>query len=216
MRTVGEILKKARFEKHLSLEEVEKTLRIRKKFLEALETNRWSDLPSLPYIKGFLKNYSVFLGLLPDEILAVFRRQFSEKEEIKVLPQKLKGDSLPFSLRITPQIVTITLITAFLTLFFGYLFSQYRAYTSPPDLTIDRPQEGEIVKSKDIQVSGKTDSDVVLSVNDQKIALEGNGEFKTTLTLTPGINTIIIQSVRKNGKKHTITRIVSYQENNNP
>jgi len=41
MRTVGEILKKARQEKNLTLDEIEKSLRIRKKFLMALEENAW-------------------------------------------------------------------------------------------------------------------------------------------------------------------------------
>ena len=52
MLTVGEILIKARSEKKLSLEEIEKKIRIRKKFLIALEDNDWDRLPSLPYIKG--------------------------------------------------------------------------------------------------------------------------------------------------------------------
>ena len=52
MRTIGEILKKARIEKKYTLEEIEDQIRIRRKFLQALEDNNWLKLPSLTYIKG--------------------------------------------------------------------------------------------------------------------------------------------------------------------
>jgi cytoskeletal protein RodZ len=216
MRTVGEILKKARLEKHFTLEDMEKTLRIRKKFLQALEENRWTDLPSLPYIKGFLKNYSTQLGLAPEEMLAVFRRQFSEKEVQDLVPKPAtKTSSRAIPLRITPQIIVVTLVTFFLTLFLGYLIYQYRSFTGPPTLTLEKPAEGAVVKEKQIVVKGRTDSDTLVTINQQKTATDDEGTFESTLTLSPGINTITIESVKKNGKKRTITRTVSYEESGN-
>ncbi len=208
MRTVGDILKKARIEKKLEFEEIEKNLRIRKKFLQALEENAWGKLPSLPYIKGFLRNYSSYLGLKPEEMVAVFRRQFREQQKSGLLP---KGLSEPLDepiFRFTPQIVFAAIIFFFLFFFFGYLFIQYKAYISPPNLIITQPLEGEIIKNDKIMISGKTDNDAVVSVNNDKIALTGKGEFSTTLTLLPGVNTIIVESTSKYGKKKTLTRTI--------
>lgn len=201
-------MKKARMEKHVDLEEIEKNLRIRKKFLQALEENAWHKLPSLPYIKGFLKNYSQYLGLKPEEMVAVFRRQFSEQQKGSLLPKGLAEPlNKPF-IRFTPQVMFAAVIFCFLLFFFGYLFFQYKTYTSPPNLAINKPLEGEILKSDKILVNGKTDSDAVVSVNNEKIALSENGEFSTTLTLLPGINTITVESVSKYGKKKTLTRTI--------
>lgn len=212
MRTVGEILKKARMEKRLALEDIEKNLRIRKKFLEALEENEWNKLPSLPYIKGFLRNYSTFLGLAPEEMVAIFRRQFRDQEKAGLLPEGITHPLNEPILRFTPQIAVIGVIIVFVFFFFGYLFFQYRTYTSPPNLTISVPAEGETIKTDKVQVRGKTDVDAVVSVNNIQIAINETGEFSTTLTLPPGVNAIIIEATSKFGKKNTITRTIQMQQ----
>lgn len=216
MKTVGEILKKARIEKHITLEEAEKNLKIRKKFLQALEENNWNKLPSLPYIKGFLKNYSRLLGLNSEQILAIFRREYPfNKQKNELLP---KGLSQPLDeplVKITPQVTVFLLVFIFLIFFFGYIGLQYKAYIDPPSLSVEKPLEGEILYSQKLEILGKTDKDSVLSINGKKVAIENDGTFKTYLSLTPGINQIIIESTSKFGKKRTIIRTVQFEENNN-
>lgn len=214
MKTVGEILKKARVEKRLDFETIEKDLRIRKKFLQAIEDNTWNKLPSLPYIKGFLRNYSRYLDLKPEEIVAIFRRQFRDGEKDGILPKGLLDPLNKPILHFTPQIAVGAVTLLFFFLFFGYLFFQYRIYTSPPQLTIIKPQEGEIVPAGKIEILGKTDNDVVISVNNQKIVVSASGEFSTQLTLSPGINAITIEAVSKYGKKKSITRTIQQQSSN--
>jgi len=211
MLTVGEVLKKARIEKKLTLEEVEKAIRIRKKFLLALEENNWDKLPSTAYIKGFLRNYSSFLGLLPEEVVAVFRRQFAQKEKGGLLPSGVTKPLNEPAIRFTPQTIAAVTVLSFLILFFGYLFLQYRSIISPPNLKVDIPAEGEILSSEKVEVKGTSDSDAVVEVNSQKIASSDNGEFSTTLSLSPGINKIVIESTSKYGKKKTITRTIQVQ-----
>ena len=209
MRTVGEILKKARLEKRLSLDEVEKRIKIRKKYLEALEENAWHKLPSLPYIKGFLRNYSTLLDLRPEEMLAVFRRHYMYEEHGGILPE---GISKPLNepvFRFTPQNITVIIFVSFLLIFFSYLSFQLKAYISPPNLVITRPAEGELLKNETLEIKGKSDHDAVVEINNKRIALNGKGEFSTTFTLQPGVNTIIIESISKFGKKKTLTRTVS-------
>lgn len=213
MRTVGEILKKARLEKKLTFEDIEKSTKIRKKFLQALEDNSWEKLPSLPYIKGFIRTYSEYLGLRSDEMVAIFRRHFRDQEKTGLLPTGLTHPLDAPVLRFTPQIGLIVIIVSFIVVFFGYLFLQYQSYTSPPDLIVNKPMEGETVKTSKIEIAGKTDIDAVVAINNQKIALSANGEFTINLLLSPGINTIIIESTSKYGKKRTITRTIQVTEN---
>lgn len=211
MHTVGEILKKARSEKKLTLEDVEKQLKIRKKFLIALEENAWEKLPSLPYIKGFLRSYSNFLGLKSEELIAIFRREFSLNEKTGLLPDGLTHPVDEPTIKITPQIAGLSVVISFLILFFGYIFLQYRSFTNPPNLIVLKPAEGEIIYGDKATVSGKTDISAVISVNNQKIAVSQNGEFSTTLSLPPGTNTIFIESTSKYGKKKSITRTIQIQ-----
>ncbi|HLD82556.1 MAG TPA: RodZ domain-containing protein [Candidatus Omnitrophota bacterium] len=62
--SVGIRLKKARLEKGLSLEEVQKKTKIHLSVLKAIEEDTLINISSI-YMKGFLKIYSKFLGLDP-------------------------------------------------------------------------------------------------------------------------------------------------------
>lgn len=67
MGQLGESLKEARQNKGVSLEEVEEELKIRSKYLQALEEEDFSIMLPEVYVKGFLRNYAIYLGLDPEE-----------------------------------------------------------------------------------------------------------------------------------------------------
>jgi len=208
MRTVGEILKKKRLERYIELDTAERILRIRKKFLAALEENDWSRLPSLPYIKGFLKNYSSYLGLNSDEMLAILRREYRHHEQTKLLPEQKEPSSIRPPIRLSPRSIVALGLTLGVIIFLTYLFFQFKGALSPPVLTISEPREGEVQASEQVRVVGRTESDVVVSVNNEQIAVNENGEFTTSLTMPPGVNTIAVDAINKHGKKTSTTRTI--------
>lgn len=71
MGELGEILRQAREAKGLSLAQVEEATKIRSTYLQALEEEQYDRLPAPVYIKGFLKNYALYLGLEPQEVLSL-------------------------------------------------------------------------------------------------------------------------------------------------
>src|SRR3990167_7158903 len=79
MRTVGQILQEEREKQFYTLDEIEKATKIRKSLLEALEAGQYTKLPPPTFVQGFIKNYGKFLKLDPDKLLAIFRREFSER-----------------------------------------------------------------------------------------------------------------------------------------
>lgn len=60
---IGTALKAARTRKGHALEAVAQQTRIPKKFLDALENNRFDEFPALAYLRGFLKSYCDYLEL---------------------------------------------------------------------------------------------------------------------------------------------------------
>jgi len=72
MSQLGERLREARERKGVSLEEVERTTRIRAKFLQALEEEDFAALPGETFARGFVRNYALYLGLDPQEMLALY------------------------------------------------------------------------------------------------------------------------------------------------
>jgi cytoskeleton protein RodZ len=63
MFQIGESLREARTRRGLSPADVHRAIRIRERYLTALEEERWDMLPGEAYVRGFLKTYADFLGL---------------------------------------------------------------------------------------------------------------------------------------------------------
>jgi cytoskeletal protein RodZ len=68
--SIGQQLREARQAKSLSLEQVSRITHIRPHLLEALEAGNLDALPSITQARGFLRAYSLHLGLDPDTLLA--------------------------------------------------------------------------------------------------------------------------------------------------
>jgi cytoskeleton protein RodZ len=68
--TPGEILRAARLRRRLSLVEAEQATRIRQRYLQALEDDDYSVLPPGVYSVGFLRNYAIYLGVPPDDVIS--------------------------------------------------------------------------------------------------------------------------------------------------
>ncbi len=75
MIEIGQLLRQARESKDLSLADVEADTRIRQRYLNALESGDWDELPNPVAARGFLRRYATYLGLDPDELVAQFDEQ---------------------------------------------------------------------------------------------------------------------------------------------
>lgn len=78
--SVGQVLKQEREERHLSIEEVSSTTRIPRKALESLEQDRFEDLPSGVFVRGFIKAYASAVDIDAGEVLARFDQQRPRSE----------------------------------------------------------------------------------------------------------------------------------------
>ena len=70
MSSIGEQLKQARESRGLSIKQVVQATRIRAHYLEAMETDDFSTLPSAAQARGFLRSYADFLGLNADDLIS--------------------------------------------------------------------------------------------------------------------------------------------------
>lgn len=208
MRTVGQLLKETREAKLYSLEEVEKHTKIRKELLEALEEDNYSKLPPLTFIQGFVKNYGKFLGLESEKLMAVLRRDF---EASKHPPQVLESFSRPLTKKkifLTPSRLIGAVIAVIVISFFGYLWFEYRSFVGAPVLEVNSPAQGQTVEVTSISVEGKTDPDAKLTVNDQEVGLDNQGNFKEEVKLSSSVNTISVVSTSKFGQATKVERTV--------
>jgi len=72
MGELGERLRAAREAKELTIEQVAEESRIQRAYLEALESESFGAFSSELHTRGFLRNYASYLGLEPEEMLALY------------------------------------------------------------------------------------------------------------------------------------------------
>ena len=68
----GQMLQAAREEKQWSYTYTEEITKIRVRYLQALEEEKYEILPGTTYVKGYLRTYAKQLGLNSDEIIALY------------------------------------------------------------------------------------------------------------------------------------------------
>jgi len=209
MVRLGHLLHQKRLQKRLTLEEVAQDLKIKSRFLAAIERGEYNKLPSPAYAQGFVRNYADYLGVSKAETTMLFKREFDEKRAMKVLPDvMLKGKEFPVQrFRIQQSLV---IFVVFLLLVLGFLFFQYRAAFLPPELSVTSPATNSKT-AQTLVVSGTADSNATVTVNGEPASVANNGSFQKAITLFPGSSTITVKAINRFGKTSTIERTVEVQ-----
>lgn len=204
-KTLGDILKVTRKRKKISLTEAEEETKVREKYLEALEDGRYEALPGNVYALGFLSKYIDFLGLNnKNELMNRFRLERGESPmQSRLAPNRQLKEPLLF---LTPKLMTILVIVLILAGVLGYIIYSVRSFTQPPNLQISSPSSEQVLKEDQVDIIGKTDAGITLLINGQAIIADGNGNFRQTVKLTPGLNTFEIKAINRL-KKENIRQI---------
>lgn len=71
---IGPTLREARSRRKLDLSEVEATIKIRVRYLQAIENEEWDALPGGAYTRGFIRTYASYLGLDGERLADDYRR----------------------------------------------------------------------------------------------------------------------------------------------
>jgi len=208
MLTSGEILKNKREEKGLSLFDVEKGTKIRQKFLLALENGSLDSIPGKTYVSGFVKNYSEYLGLPVESVLAVLRREYDDQKKKILIPKGLSRPLLAQSIFSKKVTIPLTFFLALLLLGI-YLYTQYRSFESAPSLILEYPPDKITLQKETVDFKGQTEKETRVFINSQEINVDENGRFMQNISLIKGENLITIISVNKHGKETKIERIVN-------
>ena len=111
-RACPERLYAARERKGVDLYRAERDTKIRARYLGALERGDYRELPGAVYTKGFLRNYALYLGLDPEDVLRQWRRERGEARSSRpaiVVPRPITAprQGLTFS----PGIIVAALLT---------------------------------------------------------------------------------------------------------
>lgn len=114
---IGERLREARESKGLSLESLQETTKIQKRYLQAIEKNEFQVLPGKFYTRAFIREYASAVGLDPEVVMEEHKGElptFDEESTVQYSRvQRTKKEATQKSgpsSRVLPTILTVGLI----------------------------------------------------------------------------------------------------------
>jgi len=179
MKDIGNFLRERREARGISLIEAEKDLRIRKKYLQALEEGNIDAIPGRTYLIGYLRNYSKYLGIDEENINQIIQT-YKNLEEQKVGLEKTKERSIRLKRKDRSIFekkklffpIKYVYLTSFVLIIFIGLFLLNRSLRGTQDFPVSSP---EIENEIGISVGEKADD--ISTLTEEFIELEA--EYST-------------------------------------
>jgi len=146
---LGNILRKARLDQKISLDDLQEVTKIRKRYLEAIEEGNYKVLPGSFYVRAFIKSYAEAVGLDPTEVLNMYQTTnpspVAEQPVVETIRTKRK------SVRNTEKMsrwASSVMFICFILLIFGivYYYTYKNAKGAPAE---DKPSQTQSPKITD-------------------------------------------------------------------
>ncbi len=202
METLPEYLKSARESFSYDLIHVAKITNISPKFLELLESGYYHRLPADVYVYGFLRKLAELYRTDAELLIFQYKKERGIHEQLnkKTPVYKSYTDS---KFEVTPKTITFGALAMFVIFIIGYLFFQVHAINQPPSITISGPEDGARIESSSVIVQGKTGVGVTLTMNDQQIFVDSEGNFKQPVSISLGEKVLTFVAKNSFGKQST-------------
>ncbi|GAI60811.1 unnamed protein product [marine sediment metagenome] len=149
MKDIGNFLRERREASGISLIEIEKDLKIRKKYLQALEEGNIDIIPGKTYLVGYLRNYSKYLGIDDENIIQIIQtyknleKQKTDLKETKEEKIYLKRkDRSIFEKKKFFLPIKYVYLTSFVLIIFIGLFLLSRSLREAQDFPVPSPEIG--------------------------------------------------------------------------
>lgn len=217
---VGSILRSKREDFGFSFSNTSDQLKISKNYLVAMEENNYNFLPENVYLKKIVSSYAKFLNINNGEDLAevflaqkeLYKKINSDKKE-RFLLKKVSSWKL-FLFPYFVRILLLLMVVLGVGIYFGRAVENI---FSPPSLIIYSPEKKSVTDNEIILISGKTDQEVEVKINEQIIVSSRDGFFEQSLNLRPGLNLIKVVAKKKHSqeKVELIDVVVLEKEVNN-
>ena len=123
MDSVGAILKGAREEKKLSLGQVSSDTHILPGYIQAIEENRFQELPGEAYCAGFIGTLAHYYGLDRNHLVALFKGVPDKKKSEPDSEENLNKPVIRKERKKIPPLILVLMVLAVLAAVMGFIFS---------------------------------------------------------------------------------------------
>ena len=204
--TLPEYLKDARVSSSYELYNLSRLTNISHQFLSALEQGLYHKLPADVYVFGFLKKLAEIYGSDPEALIEQYKNEKKAYQEKNRAP--MYKNYMPSKISITPKTITVSLLAFFVIFVLGYLVYQVQSINKPPFIKIDSPEDGTRITNSSLLIVGQTSPSANLTINDQQVFVDSEGNFKQPVSISPGEKILTFISRNAFGKESTKQLVV--------
>lgn len=203
-KTIGDRLKEKRLELGYSIEKVSNELKIRPEFIKALESDNYSVFSSDLYAKGFIKNYSKYLELDPENFSAVYRRDIqSNKLQVKKFNNTNSTENVKKTFSFSRRNFKFVLLFCFILVVGVIVLTILNKTFEPPVLELTSPitlSAGTTTSTdyydKTVRLIGLTSPNTVIKVNGVVLPTKTDNTFESELyAVTQESNKFVIEAI---------------------
>ncbi|MFA5420938.1 MAG: helix-turn-helix domain-containing protein [Patescibacteria group bacterium] len=203
--SVGPYVKKFRESRGMDMEEVSLKTNISLKYLKAIESSSYDQLPKGIYSRIFFKKYIDFLGINHKNILNDFIKEQDREHrfEKNIFFNKIVSWKNFVSV---PRVLKNLLIFLLVVVCFFYLYFYLKNIFSAPPLDVFSFENSAIVNSLEFSIDGKTSPESEVFINGSLIMVDSDGNFSEKVFLNSGINFITVSAKKKYSKENIISK----------
>jgi len=212
MTELGTYLKEQRETLGISLEQIQSTTKIQKRYIVAIEEGDYKQLPGAFYARAFIKTYAEALGLDVDEVFTTYKRDLPEPEAQPVVElsrratySKSTAPKKSVAKRWIPNIIIIALIFAIgVALYYGF-----QAFQDGDGTKTATPKQSEVTIDEGDAPSEEADAPVAEEPKDEPAKKEEpvKKETKKPLAVKTTVGQDITYEVPTDGTMSVSIRI---------
>ncbi len=205
-KSLQELLSEKLSEKGLDLARLKSQTGISPRFLDAIFSGEYKNLPALPYVRGYIVILAKFLGIEFDELWGFYKDTLQ-------LKRSGVADELPrnrFAIK-TLNIKFLALSSLALLIILYFSIQAFNHLKSVELSLLNFPEDTLTISTSTFLILGKTNPEAKVLIDNEEVLVDTDGSFSKKIELNSGINTLKVSAKKLFGSERVIEREIIYE-----
>lgn len=205
-KSFAETLKEKMETRGLNLDRLSEGCGVPKRYLSLIYGGDVKKLPPAPYIRGYIFKIGEVLGIDGQSLWELYKKE----NQLKISGTEDRLPTNRFALKQKNK--TFIILGFFLLVIITYFVWRGPQLLGAPTIeVVYPPQNGITVRDSITKLNGKVSPGDKLTINQEDVILESNGQFSKDVQLEPGINTFEFGAKRFLGRETKVIRQIIYE-----
>ena len=203
---LGTLIVDAMRTKSISVEKLSGATGISDRIINGLIEERYENIPPAPYVRGYLLKIAAVLNLDGEALWADYVKY---NDSVR---RSGKKDQLPqnrFAIaKMQKKFIWVIFIAVLVG---GYLLVRLASFYQKPNFELTNPLDGAVLKESTVVIKGNVEPGTKLTLQDEVIYPDKNGNFEKTVALDPGVNILTFKISKFFGKEFSVMRQITFE-----